>query len=340
MKRILLIGALVLVALLVVSVPAGIGWLIQNQARPALEQRLPGAAIEWRRGWFRSGVSIDDPDLDADIDFRHLTGSPPGWLAIDGRVLLADPATAIDLNGHVSLGLDGELDATAPQLRHGDRVRWQHENPALAIAARDDALRINASADTLRIDDPLGNRLVLANPDAGVGVEESRVRKLAVALTLEGSRAGRQTSRAVVRMDGVDPNALQQLVQGIGQLVSGGTDGAVGGLAAIGLASAWQQLVEGGVALTLEELTLDGSLELAGRWTPAEESFSLDGGGDRDALLAWWSTLAGLIRGVPPAEARASAERTLADFIDRDLIAVDGDRLRVSLQSLPQTAGR
>jgi hypothetical protein len=340
MKRTLLIGALLLMALLVVSVPAGIGWFIEDRARPALEQRLPGAAIAWDRGWFRSGFAIEDADVDADLDFRHLPLSPPGWLAFDGRVLVTDPATAVDVQGHVSLGMEGEIEASAPTLDHGDRVRWQHGNPHLNLDGRDGRLRVTYRADTLVVEDSLANRLVLANPDGRVVTEESGERKLAVTIALEASRAGLAPSRALLRLDGVDAWALQQMVQAISQLVSEGRDGAVGGLATLGLASAWQQLVEGGLVLTLEQLALDGSLELAGRWSPSSRSFTLAGAGEQDALLAWWSTLAGLIGRLPPEQARAAARRSLADFVDQGLVSRTGTRLRVALESLPADDAR
>lgn len=340
MNRVLLIAALIVVALLVVSVPAGIGWVIQNQAEPALEQRLPGAVVEWKRGWFRSGLAIDDPDIDADFDIRHMSGSPPGWLAIDGRVVLTDPPTAIDIDGHVALGLSSEVAATAPSLTHGERVQWQHESPALRMVARDDTLRATGAGDTLVVADPLGNRLVLANPDVSILVEEVGGGDVRITLTLEGSRSGRSGSRAVVRMDSVDPAALEQFVEGLAQLVSEGREGAAGGLAAVGLLSGWQQLGARGMVVTLDELSLDGSMSLQGRWAPGEQAFTLSGGGDRDALLAWWATLAGLIGGVSPAEARAAAERSLAEMIDGDAVAANGDRLRVSLESRPGTGNR
>lgn len=335
MKRTLVVIALGAVLLVALAIPAGIGWLLERQAAERIQSRLPGAELQWNRGWFRSGFALDAAEVEAAFDFRHLTLSPPGWLALDGRVVLAEPPASIHVEGHVSAGFAGELRAGAPSLTVGEAVVGRYRQPNLRLLAAENRLRALATAEALTLADGLGNRLRLDRIDAEARVEESGDGQVAIVVTASATRPGMPESRLDVRLSGADPNALEQLVQALTQL-AGTEPGSTGaGLAALGLASAWQQLAARGASVELDALVLDGDFRLSGRWVPDKRVFSLEGGGSRETLTTWATALTGLAGGQSPARARAEIERTLRDAGARDGITVDDGQVRVTMDALP-----
>ena len=325
----------VVLALIALGLPAAIGWLIQDQAGPRLTARLDESSVKWDRGWFRSALHVDAADFRADVDFGHMSVAPPGWLTFDGRAVVTEPAATVDFDGRVGLGLGLSLHAEAPSLRIDGPVRWQYESPVADLSAVADGIELTAAADTLLIADGLGNRLPFANPDLRATVTDRGNNRVSLTLTVTASRAGLPDSRLVLTMGPLAPGPLEQLVEGLIQLASMEPDSATGGLAAVGVASAWQQLGEQGMIVELETLELDGELELSGRWAPGERRFSLNGVGPRETVLTWWSSITGLTRQLQPATARTAALTTLQDLAADGLVTIDGDAVRVDLDSVP-----
>src|SRR6056297_65828 len=314
MKKTLIVLALLVVVVLVLGTPALIGSLIHGQAAGSLEERLPEADIRWDRGWFRTALNIADEDLRADFDFSHVSLTPPGWLTVDGRVVLGALGATVEVSGHVGPALDADLRASAPALTVPGIVTWRYREPALEAVAADNRIDVHGSAETLEIADGLGNQLMLAETELNAGLGESGASEIELRIEVSAARSGLPRSRAALVFDHVDPLALEQLVRSLQQLSSSEQGTTSGGLAAIGLASAWQQLAARGLVLRLESLMLDGELEVKGRWIPGQRRLELDGGGARDTLLAWWSRIDGLLRQVPPREARAAAELALTEL--------------------------
>ncbi|MGK7295763.1 MAG: hypothetical protein ACNS61_08055 [Candidatus Wenzhouxiangella sp. M2_3B_020] len=335
MKKTLLIAIPVVLAVIALGLPAAIGWLIQDQAGPRLAAQLDEASVEWDRGWFRSAMRIDDPDFRANVEFGHISVSPPGWLTIDGRVILEEPAATVDFEGRIGLGMAPVLHARAPELRIDGPVEWHYDGPVVDVRGGNNNLELTGSADTLLVADGLGNRLPFANPDLQVTVDRSWTNEVSLALTLTASRAGLPESRLVLRMAPLAPGPLEQLVEGLIQLASTERDSATGGLAAVGVASAWQQLGEQGMIVELETLQLDGRLDLTGRWVPGERRFSLAGSGPRETVLAWLSSITGLTGSLRPDTARTAALTTLQDLAADGLVTIDGRTVRVDLDSVP-----
>lgn len=330
MKKTLIILAVLTVVLLVLGIPALIGSLIHGQTAEPLERRLPDAEIRWDRGWFRSALNIVSENVDADFEFGHTSLSPPGWLTIDGRAVLSELGTTVDVEGRIGAALDTSLTASAPALTVPGIVTWRYAEPRLKLVAADDRIDLTGQAAALRIADELGNQLALADAALAAGLEQSGRSDLALRIELFADRAGLPTSRANVVFDQVDPRALEDLAESLEQLAASEQGSAGGGLAALGLASAWQQLVARGMVVRIEELSLDGAFRLEGEWVPGER-LDVEGDGEREALLAWWSQIAGLVRQVPPSEARAVASDALRELESQGQVQRNGDRIRISL---------
>lgn len=340
MKKTVVILVLLSLATIVVGLPAAIGWFLHDRLSATVDEALPDARVAWDRGWYRSGLRVEDDGFSARLRFRHASPGA-GWLSLDGLVTLADWAAAIDLDAR--LALDGTLSATAeaPTLEVPGPVTWRYEAPALALTAKrggDSAL--SGAAGKLLVFDGIGNRLAFVDPSLEVRMQSESIRTASASLELTTQRVGEAESRLTVQLESIDEIALAELLQALGQLAGAEPGSAQAGFGAIGAASAWQQLVAAGLRIEIEELALDGKLSLAGHWQPENKEFLLTGEGRRDTLVDWWSGITGLARHLQPEQARAAARLGLQDLAARGAIRLDQGRVSVDLQALPQPRAR
>ena len=338
MKKTIIILVLLTAAVIVAGAPAAIGWFVHDRLSSALTEELPDAQVDWNRGWFMSGLRVEDQAFSARLDFRHASPAS-GWLSVDGLVTLAEWAAAIDLDARIAL--DGTLsaNASAPRLDVPGPVTWRYASPALALtASRRGDSRLSGDADQLLIFDGIGNRLTLIEPALELRVQSEADRKASGRLEFTAHRAGQGESRLVVTLQSIDTAAFAELMQSLGQMAGTEPGSASAGMGAIGAASAWQQLVKAGLRLEIEQLVLDGALSLSGHWQPEGKDFRLTGEGRRETLLDWWSSIAGLAGQLQPERARAASRLSLQDLADTGTIRLEGDRLSVDLQALPLSA--
>lgn len=341
MKKLVLILALLLALTVVLGLPAAIGRLLHNGLSDTISENLPAAEVEWDRGWFRSGVRIEDKDFRARLDFRHAPLGPPGWISVQGLVTLTAPAATIDLTARLALDGSLALAASAPTLDMPGPVAWQYRAPIVRLdAGRDGEFEFHGAAESLLVVDGIGNRLSFVEPVLEASAQTASDRTSTARLTLETRRLGQQESRLALDLASVDRAAFGELVEALRQLSAAPPDSPAAGLGAIGAASAWQQLVAGGLRMEIEELVLDNQLSLSGQWQPNDKSFSLTGEGERATLLDWWTNIVGLAGQLPPEQARMAASQGLQDLAARGAITTGRDRISVNLQSLPPAAGR
>lgn len=335
MKKTILILMLLTVAVIVVGTPAAIGWFVHDRLSSTLAEELPDARVGWDRGWFRSGLRVENEAFSARLDFKHASPTS-GWLSVDGLVTFVEWAATIDLDAR--LALDGTLsaNATAPRLEIPGPVSWRYASPNLALTTtRGGDARLSGDAEMLLILDGIGNRLTLVDPTL-----ELRVQSEAGRLELTAQRAGQPESRLTVTLESIDPVALGELLQALGQLAGAEPGTANAGLGAIGAASAWQQLTSAGLRIEIEQLVLDDALSLSGHWRPRDADFRLTGGGRRDTLLEWWSSVAGLAGQRQPERARAASQLGLRELADAGAVQLEGSRVSVDLQALPRARVR
>jgi len=337
MKKTILVVMLLTVAAVVAALPAAIGWLVHDRLAPTIADGFPGATTKWDRGWFRSGLEVEDQAFSARLDFRHASPGA-GWLSVDGLVTLAEWAAAIDLNARLSLGGTLSASARTPELEVPGPVTWRYAAPNLTLTAdRGGEARVTGAAERLLIFDDMGNRLALSPAGLEFVMQSAGVGTASARLELTAQRIGESQSRLSVSLESIDQAALAELLQALGELAGTEPGSAGAGLGVIGAASAWQQLVAGGLRINILELALDDHFALSGHWQPDSRNFALDGQGRRDTLLDWWSAILGLTGRVQPQQARAAARLGLLDLAEQGALQLDDDRVSVDLRELPQS---
>lgn len=336
MKKLILILVLLTVLVIVLGLPAAIGWFVHDRLSATAAERLPDAQIEWNRGWFRSGMRVEDEDFSARLDFRHASPGA-GWFSVDGLVTLSEWAAAIDLDAR--LALDGTLSAraNAPRLDVPGPVSWRYEAPELSLtASRGGDTELSGAADGLLIVDGIGNRLAFSEPKLEFRMQSESMLTSSARVTLVARRLDRPESRIAVRLESIDEFAMAELIEALRQLAGAEPGSTTTGLAAIGVASAWQQLAAGGLVIDIEELVLDGALSLSGRWAPGKRQFALEGEGARATAEDWLASITGLAEQLPPEQARRDVRATLQDLAGQGAITLDRQQIAIDLHSMPQ----
>src|SRR6056297_321127 len=333
MKKLILILVLLTAATVALGLPAAIGWFVQKGISSTVDERLPDAQVEWDRGWFRSGVRIEDEDFSARLNFRHASPGA-GWVSVDGLINLVAAAAAIDIDARVSLGGTLTVNAQAPALDVPGPVTWQYDAPSLrAVAEQGGDTRVSGTADGLLVVDGIGNRLAFAEPVLDFKLDSESMQTASGRLTLTARRVGRPESRIMVNISSINANAIAELVQALRQLAGAEPESAAAGLGAIGAASAWQQLAAAGLTVELDELVLDGQARLSGRWIPDNRQLTLNGEGDRATIVDWWSNIVGLAQQIPPEEGRSRARQTLEDLAAQGAITLGRRQVTVNIDS-------
>lgn len=336
MKKLILILVLITAVTVVLGVPAAIGWFMQKGISNTVEDRLPDARMKWDRGWFRSGVRIDDEDFNARLEFRHASPGA-GWVSVDGLVNLADVAAAIDIDAKMSLGGTLTVNATAPTLDMPGPVTWQYDAPSLRLVAEQGGdTSVYGQARGLLVVDGIGNRLAFAEPVLDFKLTSESMQRASGQLTLTARRVGQAESRIVVDLSSINAPAVAELVQALRQLAAAEPDSTAAGLGAIGAASAWQQLAAAGLTVELEELVLDGQARLSGLWVPDDRKLILNGEGDRATIADWWSNIVGLAQRIPPEPARSAARQALEDLAAQGAITLGRRQVTIDIDGLPQ----
>lgn len=335
MRRLLII-TLALLVIAALAAPAAIGWLLHERVQPALEQRFPGAGVDWQKGWWQSRIELDSPALTGRAGIRHLPLSPPGWLALDARLTPAAGSelrtAAVQVDGH--LGITGTLTlrAASDVLELAGPVVWQYRGPRIELTARrDGVLRADALADWLLIHDRLGNQLAFT--DGALEIDwtpgSGQTADLALSLTLQ--RDGEAPSRLTLKAASVDRDAFGQLLEFASQLGRAEPGSASAGMAALGLAGAWQQLRQGGLTVQLEALSVDGQGELTGRWQADRGAAApdLSGALPLKPTLDWTAQILGLATALSPGAARTAARDLLDSLIAEGRLRVEDQRIVV-----------
>ncbi|MDT8410513.1 MAG: hypothetical protein RQ741_13020 [Wenzhouxiangellaceae bacterium] len=344
MKKWLLIIIVLLVCLGGLALPAAIGWWIEDRATQAVAENRPEADLEWHRGWFRSNAKIRSDEVDLDLQFRHFSMQPPGWLAVNGRALLREPLASVDFSAHLDPTGDTVLNASAPSLEVPGDVAWHYRRPEIDLnIKRDSGIDLSGRAERLFILDAVGNRLVLDRPDlaaewheiSGPGSpasdrgESNAIQTGArVQLTIRASRPDQPASRLDLAITNIDPATLEQLLAALRQIGTSQAGSAAAGLGAIGAASAWQQLAAKGIQIRVTGLELDGQLMLSGAFLPQTNRLEISGEGAESTLLDWWAIVLGLTRRLPPEQARQMARIALDELSAGRESAIERDRRR------------
>jgi hypothetical protein len=332
MKKLLILIVVLCVAT-ALALPAAIGWLVQDRAERSLRENWPDAELQWQRGWIRSSVEIDAGAWRGRIELRQLPLSPPGLLALSGRITLSEPAAVIELKGSVSPGLALQLQLDTAAIAVQTQALWQWDAPRAVIdTGRDGRLALDLTAGRLNVHDALGNRITLEQPRLRLNVEPESEQSTSIELQFEASRLDQAPSRLALQAESVDREAMALLLDSGRELARSEPDSTAAGLAALGALGAWQQLVAGGLQMRLAPLELDPAFRLEGTWHPAERRLDLAGGGPEKTLLDWAEPIIGLQQQLSPAIARDLARSWLSELQTQVGIHRDAGQLRIDIQ--------
>lgn len=332
MKRVLILVLILLVAA-ALALPAAIGWLVQDRAEKALRENWPDAGLRWQRGWIHSTVEIDTRTWRGRVELRQLPLSPPGLLALNGRITLSEPAAVVELKGMVSPALALRLQLDSAALAVQTQALWQWDAPRAIIETdRVGRLGLDLDAARLRMHDGLGNRITLEQPALRLDVAPQSEQTTYLDLQFEATRLGQAQSSLALQAESVDREAMALLLESARELSRTEPDSAGAGLAAIGALGAWQQLVAGGLQIRLDPLELESAFRLQGQWYPAGRRLELAGGGAEATLLDWAEPLIGLQQQLTPAMARERAREWLSALPAQDGIRHDAGQLQIDIE--------
>lgn len=317
-------------AAVIAALPAGIGWVARDRVNSALDEQWPEASRRWSPGWLRSAVQIASPDGEADLTIDHFSTAPPGWLSATGRLRAERPPMVVDATGHLGWRGDFVLRFDADALEIPGPPRWHYRAPDLIVEGRvGEGAATRFRTPALSIHDPAGNVLELRDVELALSLQRVPDERMDVSLTLQTSRPGQPDSRLQLRFNGLDREALAQLIDALRALSARNPESATGRLAQLGVLGAWQQLADAGFTVALDPLRLDGTFEVEGRWHPGQAP-RIRGGGSRETLRRWITDLVGLQLQLPPRLAAEQVDVWLQQAMERGWIRLQQDRIEIA----------
>ncbi|MDT8437874.1 MAG: hypothetical protein RQ729_02555 [Wenzhouxiangellaceae bacterium] len=317
------------------ALPALVGVLTQSRVQSALAERWPEVEQVWQRGWRQSRLVLRHDQLEAEIELEHLPLSPPGWLALRGRVRIESPPARVDLTGRLGLTGRFELNGRSDALVLPGPPQWRYHQPGLRVTGDiGQTLAIELRSSTLDIADSAGNRLALTDTVLQLTVRQAQQGPLDLELGLQLTRAGQAESRLQLALAGLDHDALIATIEAVRNLSTTEVGSAAHRLAQLSVLGALQQLADAGLAVLLEPLLLDGRVRVHGHWQPGQPP-QITGGGPPATLHTWLAAIVGLHNGLAANEAHARASEQLAAIRQRGLaegwLQIQGDEWRIEL---------
>lgn len=330
MKKWLLFPVGLIVALMGLAVLAGpglIGAWLPGQVEQSLESNWPDATPVIRRGWFGTSVVAQTGTSRLKLDFRHL----PWWrgtlLTASGELILTEPEARIGLDGVFSLSGEVGIDAESHSIRWAGVEENRIEQMQLALRLqRGQQGRLHARANALILSDPLGNRLDLRRIDLESHWQPSSEDLREWALDLQATAPEKPASRLLLNATSMDAEALSALSGALYELNRAPPESLQAQMAGLGLLGAWQQLVQAGLKMELNQLSLDQQIELSGQWQPNLNEWHLIGGGANRNALEWLGPIIGLSQQRVPQQARIQAWQLLESAEDHNQLTIRGEQ--------------
>ena len=288
MKKTLIILFLLALAIWLVVLPGLVGLSVQRALPGWLDETLTDSQWQLDRGWFTSRLSIAlDPDHRLDLQARHLPPTQAAWLSTAGQGQLLPWLPELNLDGQIGLRGQTRLTATSPAAQWAGPV----------------AINSGAAALTLDLSPGQAVHLVLGTADleangshgAGLAADYGQLNidwtthegfgQLDLRLELDNTRPADSALWLDLSIRSIELDALGLLADAYDQLRLATPDSMSERLALLGLLGAWQQLVQAGLAIELEEARLGELLTLEGRWSGQRDQGEITGGGQLETLL-------------------------------------------------------
>ncbi len=331
MKRLIIIGGLLIAALWWLILPGLVGWYLNAQVPEWTEDWLDPAQSRYDNRWFGSRLVAGLGDgVDIELRGRHLPTLPPGLLDIRGKLTAPQSSTPIRLDGRFGLAGQTRLEIKADDLAWSDQRRQVDGNDlTVRLKGERGQTRLKLVSGPLSIEDWLGNRLGLEHLDLTIARDRNPGQRTDLGLALDTTRIMGEPSRLDISVRSIDGDALAELIDAAGryrQATRGSLDQR---LATLGLASAWQQLAEAGLDIERVELQLDRKLIVSLSWKPAAGPPQYHGGGELAVLIEWTASLLGLAGSLPPQEARSEVTARLEQLAEAGHIQIERGRFQL-----------
>ncbi|MEM1081010.1 MAG: hypothetical protein AAGH65_05460 [Pseudomonadota bacterium] len=329
-KWLLILGLVFGLALLIV--PGLIGAWLPGQIQRTLEQRWPDATPVIERGWWSTSVTAQSSTSRLQLSLTHLPWWRGQWFSGQGRWRLTEPAAEIDLNGQLTFSGSVHLDAVAPQLRWNSVEDNRIESLTLALAVdRGLATQLHVTAQRLVFSDALGNRMVLDDGQLSSAWQRTSEQQRDWTVVLTARRPYQASSAIRLHAAKLDAQGVANAAVSIGELTRAAPNSLQAQMAGLGVLSAWQELVQGGLVLTIQEVALDQLIAFQGRWQPGIPALEMTGGGPIELALDWMTPMIGLNQALPPELARAQAWSLLTQGTDQGLLMLADEQFEWTL---------
>lgn len=324
MKKTLIIGLIVIGSAWLLLLPGAVGLFLKDRAPGWLDSEERDLHQEYVPGWFTSRLQASDGEgYWVQLHNRHFPPLRRGMFRTRGELVTPFSGQPLSLDGRLSLNGETRLEIA------GSELTLLAEPAVLAGSAniqanrnRRGATHIDLELADLDLHDVFGNRL---NYDLTEGLVSWRQRGNGLASAgLQLSFVGPRDMRLTLEAESLNMAALGELRDGFDQLRNAPPDSVDQRLAALTIASAWQQIDASGLHVTLHEFGLGADTRFHGHFASGQRQPDITGSGRIAALIEGLSPLVGMIRGVDPATSQQQTSDWIQTLVEGGWLSIDG----------------
>lgn len=328
MKKTLIILLLLAMAIWLLVLPGLVGLSVQRAVPGWLEETLAEDQWQLERGWFSSRLAIAlDHDQQLTFQARHLPPIQAAWLRTTGGGRLCEWLPELNIDGQIGLTGQTRLTATGPT------IQW----PAGPVA-------FHSGATALTLDLAPGQAAHLVAGSAGLNARgreavewaadygqlnldwttDEGFGQLALRLEFNDTQPAESALWLDLAIRSIELEALGLLADAYEQLRLAPPDSISERLALLSLLGAWQQLVQAGLTIEIQDARLGELLQLEGRWNGQRDQGEITGGGQLETLLLGLAPYVALASQSAIAEAEETIMGWVIELTERGWLHSDG----------------
>ncbi len=304
--------------------PGAVGLFLKERAPGWLDSEERDLRQEYVPGWFTSRLQASDGEgYWVQLRNRHFPPLRRGLFRTRGELVTPFSGQPLTLDGHFSLNGETRLEIGGTELTLSADPAVQASTANIkAHRNRRGATHIDLDLADFDLHDMLGNRL---NYDSAEGLVSWRQRGNGLATAgLQLSFIGPRDMRLTLEAESVNMAALGELRDGFNQLRNAAPDSVDQRLAALTIASAWQQIDASGLHVTLHEFGLGTDTRFQGHFASGQRQPNITGSGRIAALIESLAPLVGMIRGVDPATSQQQTSDWIQTLVEGGWLSIDG----------------
>ncbi len=302
MKKTPIILILLIALFWLLVMPLAVGAYLRAWVPDWLDELGAGTRSQFESGWFQSQLTFIDA-LSVDLQARHFPPLGFRWIDLAGELTSPLSNQPFEVRGHLSLGGRSRLDLSGPDLRVTGEPQINAGPIQLQLDQQlNEPSTLALDLDQLLITDSLNNTLSTNHLAAALSWQALDDESLRLAVRLkatEPTQLGLQLAAEPVKRD-----ALAALIEGLQQLNQAPPDSTAQQFAMLTIASAWQQMSEAGLVISLDELSTGPKGHFSGRWNTHTGQPVFHGQADHSSFLASLTPLVALGAKVRPDDAQ------------------------------------